>query len=318
MSFKPNGQANQEYDVLFGGPNSGTGTEHTEMPKVTRTNLLPRSNYTISVRAMDANANLLGLDSVPVICQTSAGVPSSPYNVSATLNSTSIYIVWFPPNTDVGVIDGWHVAVGNARDSVRDSGRVTCDNLYNDDIKGQNSVKDIPNVRTFNYIANLPNVLRYEEVLFCVRSYNTEYESSWASGSRTVRDLVRGGLSPFSSSNGSLSSTVTALVILAVLAIIAAIVIAVVLAIALFLRQKKLSPTEVYDDTVNKQNTSVASNQSKVAVGFMKRNRTPQRLASNASTRPIVELDNEYNFGTIKGTESDNSSQSMEEKCTEP
>ena len=311
VEFNPTQQANINYDVIFGTPFSGTMTERTTMSENTRNNLLPRSNYSISVRAFDTVANLLGQESAPIVCLTSAGVPSAPSNVSATLNNTSIYLQWFSSDNFMGVIDGWHVAVGNAIDvNARD--RFTCDSLY-DNVKDTAMV--IPNAGASSYTANLPDVLEYIEVLFCVRSYNTENTSSWTMGTRTVEALRRGALSL--SNTGSLSSTVTALIVLSILAIIAAIIIAGMLAIALVLRRKKLSPTEDIDGNDNKHNSSVASTHSKVAVGFVKRTNTPQRLASNASTRPIVECDFD-DFAGIKGTESDNSSQSTEEKCTQP
>ena len=312
VEFNPTQQANINYDVIFGTPFSGTMTNRTSMSEITRNNLLPRSNYSISVRAYDIVADLLGQESAPIVCRTFAGVPSAPSNVSAILNNTSIYLTWSPSDNFMGVIDGWHVAVGNAIID-NDRGRFTCDSLY-DNVKDTAMV--IPNVGVTNYIANLPDVLDLPDaaVLFCVRSYNTENTSRWTMGTRTVKDLRSGALSL--SNTGSLSSTVTALIVLSILAIIAAIIIAIMLAVALVLRRKKLSPTEDIDGNDNKHNSSVASSQSKVAIGFMKRNNTPKRLASNASTRPIVEC--EYDFAGIKGTESDNSSQSTEEKCTQP
>lgn len=319
MTFEST-ESSANYDVQLGGANRGVGTYRTTSQRYNATNLFPGRNYFVSVRTIDTSADLTGQYSVPIDCRTSAGTPSPAINISATLNGTSLYIVWIPSSTVNGLIDGWHAAAGNA---ITNDGRsASCDDLYTGGDVQNRKIGIIDNDMTFLFVADLPELFDYNErdipVLYCVRSFNTEGQSSsWLFAIKSVAVLERGALSPF---NGNLnnqgpSTTVVVLAVVAVLAIVAAVVIAIILALAIYFHNKKLTPSENYGDSTENQNTSGTSSKSNISTRIMKRIRTPQRLASTASQRPMVVDSNSSDLNTIKGTESDNSS--TEERSTE-
>lgn len=289
----------------------------------TQTPVTANSSYSVVIRTFDTDVDLFGVNSEALTCKTPLGIPEQPQDLSAVnTNQTSLRILWDPPNVRDG-IDGYHVVVGDA--TITGSGeRTQCEDLWQETVRVTNrfsyTTSDstetlfIVNVTTWfagvDTSADATDSSNNPEVLFCVRSFNHDLQSQWANGSMTARSLVRGALAgPGGGVNPNPPSPhLIILIVIVLLSIIAAVSIAVILAIALYIRRDKpLIPKGDYCDDVA-TNTSTSSQPGLTDKSF-KRTRTPQRLASNASTRPMVipEEDAMNEIYDIQGVDSDSS-----------
>lgn len=324
VTFTPTelGSSSIQYELQFAGPIPGSGTVTISATEYTRSPVSPNGNYSLVIRSIDKDVDLAGTNSLPITCKAMLGVPAKPIEVQAILDNYTVRIIWTEP-MPAGILEGYHVVVG---DAITEEGRTQCDDLWENPARFSNRQGDtITSRRITQFKANVTvwfaevnfqendirDMQHNPEVLYCVRSYNDDHHSQWATGSNTALGLKVGALvvpGRREVENNCFKVYLIVVLVIAILAVLAAVAIAVILGIALCVRRDKcLSPTDNYNEGSGGHNTSKSSRRG-LTDRFWKR--TPQRFPSNASTRPMVfpEEDGINKIEDIQGTEMDSNS----------